>query len=522
MPEGQGFAVLCDSKGRILETRRDDLGLNIHGHDDLVAIVDKGDRGKLARFLIGAAAGEFTFDWPINAMVGGELSTLCFGAVGDEHRLVVMAARTRSDLARLGSVVGDKLPSTMEMWNAQAVRGDGQDARVFDEMTRLNNELVTTQRRLMRSNRDLRRANEELNAFYQALPVGAFRARLDGRIAQANARFHLLTGSEEGGDWLRGIHPDDAERVRARWQDCLEGTLSFESVHRQFAGGEVPRHLDMRMVPVFDENGEPTGFVGVVEDVSHRLRAEAQARELERQNAVQSLTGGLAHNLNNIVAAIMMSAEQLHDGIPDDAPAREDLRRIVIASERAAVLTRRLMVYAGQSYVALDDVKLDDVVAEVGGAFAQGLPAPLTFTLELSAPDATVGIDSELLAETIRELLANAGAALGENGRIVLSTRLVEADSQDPAPRPMAAVVVRDDGAGMDAETLARAKEPFFTTRDVGGGFGLGLSFADGVARAAGGALRLFSGAGEGTVAEMLLPLSRPLNRQFDDRPPEF
>lgn len=261
------------------------------------------------------------------------------------------------------------------------------------------------------------------------------------------------------------------------------------------------------MVPVHDNAGSPVGFVGIVEDVSERVKAEEQARQIERREAISELTAGLAHNLNNILAVVMGTAEQMLESLPEGHSAHKGAQLNLTASERAGAITRRLMVYAGQGATSREKVAVDTVVSSLATSFADTLPDSYTMKVFPGAPGAMAEVDKGLLEETLMELLTNARAACPGGGTIVVTTSIpgLDGEQNDRA----ITIAVSDNGAGMDERTHARAKEPFFTTREIGQGVGLGLSMADGFARFSGGSLRLDCTLGKGTVAELRLPLAR-------------
>lgn len=369
------------------------------------------------------------------------------------------------------------------------------DRALYKDLARLNGELAASERRLTKTNFELDRANRELRALHEALPVGVFRADRAGRIDQANARFAVLTGAAVPDDWTKGVDPRDAARVEGLWREALAAGTGFRSEHRQ-----KDRDIVMTTVAVHDTQGAFTGLVGVVTDVSERLLAEERGREIDRNGAIRQLTGGLAHNLNNIMMVILGTAERLSEELPPGDTLHAVAVRNMAATERAAALTRRLMIYAGLGVLSSSRIDVDAALEAIARE-ARAVPASRhAVSLVLGAPGAAVQFNADLFGEAVRELIANAQAAMPDGGTVRLSTRL------SPDARRVS-VTVGDDGHGMDSDTLKHAREPFFTTREVGQGIGLGLSLADGASRVAGGKLTLRSRVGVGTEAEIDLPV---------------
>ncbi|MEI7876019.1 MAG: ATP-binding protein [Alphaproteobacteria bacterium] len=511
-PELRGTAASCDDSGRITAVLRDDLGMLAGRPRRFDEVVDQPDRPKFAAFLAAAAARQPTFNCSLKVMLQASVETLCFGATSTEGRIVIFVARDRASLAQLNDALTatapnrpeNPVPTLLEPAEQRPQRAE-QDLALYDDLSRLNNELAVTQRRLIKANALLDRANRELRAFYESLHVGIFRADATGRIEQANQRFCVLTGTSMPDHWLSRVHPTDSETVHKLWHETIGHGSSFDSVHRQMIEGGLPKYVEMKAVALRDEHDKTTGIVGVAEDVSERLLAEEHAREIARYSAIQGLTGGLAHNLNNIMSILLGTAEQLCDDLAPELPAHKTATQNLKATERAADLTHRLLIYSGRdARVSERRMKVDDVLTAIFRT-CQEVTGKYRFVVKLGATDAAISINEKLFHETIQELISNAEAAMPKGGVIDVSTAL-EFDGTDPT-WTVVVIGLRDHGVGMDAKTLRQAKEPFFTTREVGQGMGLGLSLADGAARMARGNLTLRSQVGLGTTAELRFPV---------------
>lgn len=218
------------------------------------------------------------------------------------------------------------------------------------------------------------------------------------------------------------------------------------------------------------------------------------------------MTAGLAHNLNNDMAVILGSAELIADEVPSDHPLRDSVQMNITATQHAAALTRRLMMYSGIAIGMAEPVRADEALLRVAERYRADLADTQTLTLELNSGDGIVRVDRNMFSDAVGELVANALAAIDEHGEISLSSGVV--GPVDDMPGPQLVVTVADNGAGMSAETVGQARTPFFTTRGVGEGIGLGLSFADGFARMYGGDLEIESLVGQGTRVRLKLPLA--------------
>ena len=503
-----GVAAICDERGRITEILRDDLGLLAGQPQSFEEVIDAPDRPKLASLLKEAMALQPAFDRILDAGSDGRTERLHFGASFRDGSILVSAARSRLALMRLTlapAAVVASARATLQQPADPPSPATTKDMAVYDDLSRLNNEQATTERRLIKANLELDRANRELGAFYESLPIGIFRADIAGRVEHANKRFCTLAGASSPAEWLGRIHGEDAESVNRLWRKTILHGVPFDSVHRQLNEGRPDRHVEMKAVVLRDENAKNIGIVGLVEDISERARIEEQQREIERYDAIQQLIGGLAHNLNNIMMVMLSSAEQLSDELPSQHALHAAALNNMAATERASLLTRRLLAYAAAAGMFSGKVEVDSTIEAICRDLGTELGDRHEVSMSLGAPGETIKIGPDLFVETVQELVRNAKAAMPQGGIIRLSTTL--GLEHHPANRCVAVIMVADEGVGMDEETLRHAKEPFFTTREVGQGVGLGLSLADGMARIAGGILAIRSQPGKGTVVELRLPV---------------
>lgn len=368
-----------------------------------------------------------------------------------------------------------------------------------------NQELRNLNDELGAANRQLDRANRELNAFYESLPVGIFRADETGTIVQASRRFCTLFGIEAAGDWLSTLANQDRSVAALKWQQAIRDGAPLSDCARVAAGDELARHIEMKAIPIASPSGVVSAFVGVVEDVTEQLHVETQRRQLDREATVRQLTGGFAHNLNNILAVIMGNLDLLEEELADRPQLHPIVGDGLAATQRAATLVNRLLLYSGYSFVRPDDLQIDPCLREIATTLTNRIGPRHRLTCDFRAPGGIVHLGADMLKEAIEELVANACAAMPEGGEVHLSTRIGTPES--PNDRSGIVVAVRDQGTGMDQVTLAKAREPFFTRRGGGEGMGLGLSLVDGVARIAGGEMRMRGNSGKGTTVELHLPI---------------
>ncbi len=285
--------------------------------------------------------------------------------------------------------------------------------------------------------------------------------------------------------------------------------------------------------PIQDDEGNLIGFAKVTRDLTER---EEVQRELERvretlvqsqkMDAIGQLTGGVAHDFNNLLMAILSSLELLRKKIPDDKSALRLLDNAVEGARRGALLTQRLLAFARRQDLQLSWVDIPPLVRGMTDLIERSLGPSIE--IETRFPRRLEGVTADVnqLEMAVLNLVVNARDAMPSGGgAIIIEAREETADERNIhllTPGTYVVLSVSDNGMGMDAETLARAAEPFFTTKGVGKGTGLGLSMVHGVAEQFGGRLVLISEVGKGTIAELWLPVAERRPEQDAPRRDEW
>ena len=243
-----------------------------------------------------------------------------------------------------------------------------------------------------------------------------------------------------------------------------------------------------------------------------RDRLQNQLLHPHRMEVAGTLAAGLAHDMNNVLAAISSIAEVLLDE-PREPEVRNDLEQIVAQAERGAALTRSLLAFSrkGQYRRAIGSV--DEIVRNVVALLGHTLPKLVIVRDQLGCGAACVDGDAVQLGQVLINLCLNAADAMAGKGTLILTSQVVELDpaaagALGVAPAKYAQVAVRDDGCGMDEDTRRRAFEPFFTTKPQGKGTGLGLALVWGVVSAHDGAVAIESKLQVGTTVSIYLPIS--------------
>ena len=228
--------------------------------------------------------------------------------------------------------------------------------------------------------------------------------------------------------------------------------------------------------------------------------------------ALARLSGGIAHDLNNVLTVISGYTELVLAKLPETDPLARPLREVRKAGEDAAAFSRRLMAIGGRQQANPVSVDLGVVVAAAAPRLREALGAGATLEIAPSPGLGLVHADPALVEQALVQIVGNSRDAMTGGGRVTVEAANVEIDAAEAGRRPglragpHVRLTVRDEGCGMDAATLARAFEPYFTTKPKGKGKGLGLSMAWGIVRQAGGEICARSDPGRGTTIEILLP----------------
>ena len=272
--------------------------------------------------------------------------------------------------------------------------------------------------------------------------------------------------------------------------------------------------------PIHDDAGVLVGFAKITRDVTERKNNQTaleRAREAlfqsQKMDAIGQLTGGMAHDFNNLLTAILGCLELLRKRLPDDPTMRRLLDNAVLGAQRGASLTQRMLAFARRQDLNPQPVDVVALVRNMTELLERTLGASMQVDIQFPLFLSKVRADENQLELALLNLAVNARDAMPEGGALLISAREHQVGPQHEtglAPGSYVCLCVIDQGEGMNKETLARATEPFFTTKGVGKGTGLGLSMVHGMAEQMGGRLILKSREGQGTTAEIWLPTALP------------
>ncbi len=328
----------------------------------------------------------------------------------------------------------------------------------------------------------------------------------DGEILGLNRAAEDLFATTEadaigrdGDQLVPGLHLLMATRRAA-----TNGRRLREAMGRRPDGTVLPIELafsDARL-------GEETVTIVVARDLSRRRAVEAQLREAQKMEAVGHLTGGIAHDFNNLLSVMIGNLEMLDGGMRDQPALREVARRALDAADRAAALTRRLLAFSRHHALKPEPVDLNTLVNGMADLIRRAIGETIDVKLVASGELWPCHVDPVLMESALLNLAINARDAMPNGGRLTLSTSNVGSNGvlREAGRADHVALSVSDSGAGMSQDVLARAWEPFFTTKGVGRGTGLGLSMVRSFIAQSGGHAHIDSSPGRGTTVTLYLP----------------
>jgi PAS domain S-box-containing protein len=351
----------------------------------------------------------------------------------------------------------------------------------------------------------------------------------DGRVTNWNPGAQRIKGyaPEEiiGSHFSRFYTEADREAgepLRALSIAVKEGRFEKEGIRVRKDGSEFWAHVIID--PIRNPAGKIVGFAKITRDITERRENQAaldRAREAlfqsQKLEAIGQLTGGVAHDFNNLLMAILGSLDLVRKRLPHDPRVTPLLDNAVLAAERGAGLTQRMLAFARKQELKMQSVELPALIRGMTDLLQGSLGPSIILELRLPRGLPLAHSDPGQLEAVVLNLAVNARDAMPAGGAITIEATPEKLEEGGPVALPAGRYVrlsVRDTGEGMDPDTLARATEPFYTTKEVGKGTGLGLSMAHGLAEQSGGLLRISSRVGEGTVVDIWLPESQEIEER--------
>jgi PAS domain S-box-containing protein len=376
--------------------------------------------------------------------------------------------------------------------------------------------------------RELENARASLEVALEAADMGSWDIDLASGMARRTLRHDRIFGySELQPHWsietmVQRVDPECREKVAQAFDTALStGQVEFECPITTVGGDQ--RWIAAKGLVLYHD-GAPARITGIVADITSRKEAEAQLAQSAKMDTIGQLTGGVAHDFNNLLQPIVGTLDLLRRRHADDERSQRLIGGAVQAAERAATLTQRLLAFARRQALQPRSVDVPALIHGMTDLIRRSLGPTIQIIVELPPALPPARVDPNQLELALLNLAVNARDAMPGGGRLTITAandQVEERNAVGLSPGSYVRIVASDTGVGMDRATLARAIEPFFSTKGVGKGTGLGLSMIHGLAAQSGGTLRIDSEPGRGTSIELWLPVSDEVVTAADAEPGE-
>ena len=487
------------------------------------------------------AGADFSLPGEINAAVFYVVSVAVAGWTRSRRFLWLTTAMC--GLLSIGGLALGKQPTADVLWALYINRcfvavGLLAVAAIVQQRMQMVDRLESASKVQARQNEMLRDSEARLRATFDHAAVGIGRTDVDGRFLQVNDRLCAITGYSRGELLMRGFrditYPADIEAHLRLRRAVIAGELPYFQMEKRYLRKDGSTYwVNLTVALVRRASGEPDYTIAMIEDISARKHAEAELRrineELERRvdeeltkrmeaeqslrhalkmEAIGQLTGGVAHDFNNILTTVIGNLDRIVTQSAPDDRCRRLAENALHGAEQGARLTQHLLTFARRQRLEPEVLDLKQVLGTVIVLARRAVSETIDLSLQLGDDLWRCCVDEAQLQAAILNLVINARDAMPSGGRIVIAARnaAIGREVPDLAAGNYVRLSVQDTGSGMAPDVLCRVFEPFFTTKEVGKGSGLGLPMVYGFAKQSGGTVQIESAPGHGTAVHLYLP----------------
>jgi PAS domain S-box-containing protein len=422
-----------------------------------------------------------------------------------------LLAREKRGALPAGEISSDDSDLTAS-YNEVLVRKLNEKAQ---KLQQANRELLEEIAERKRSQGALSLRNRAIQSVSQGITISDPN-EADNPIVYASAGFERMTGYREDevlGKNCRFLQGKETDKDTVRQiRDAIVAGEACAVEILNYRKDGTPFWNALSVNPVHNESGTLEYFVGVHDDITHRMQLENQLRHSQKMEAVGRLAGGVAHDFNNLLTVISGYSDLILAAPKDEESVAESARLINEAGSRAAALTQQLLGFSRQSMLRPEMLDINEAVTEAGKLLRRLLGSDIEFRTVLHPELHQVKVDPGQLDQVLMNLAINARDAMPGGGKLTIETSNVllsddyVATHLDCKSGPHVMLAVSDTGCGMDREVVARVFEPFFTTKEKGKGTGLGMATVFGIVQQSGGCIHVYSEPGHGTMFKIYLP----------------
>ncbi|MBF0559927.1 MAG: PAS domain S-box protein [Nitrospirae bacterium] len=364
---------------------------------------------------------------------------------------------------------------------------------------------------------DLHKSERNYRSLFETINDGIYRSTIDGRFTMLNPAGARMLGYDSPDDAIGQSaiqHWEDPED-RRRFIEILgkEHSVRFYAIRALRKDGKnVLMELSARLLT--NANEDSVGIEGIMRDVTAQKHLETQLRQAQKMEAIGHLAGGIAHDFNNILTGIIGYYAIIDRKMKTDDPSRPHLSVIKDLALKAANLTNSLLAFSRKQVIDVKNTSINDIVFKMQNILSRIIGEDIKLTAQLALEDLTAKVDRGQIEQVLMNLVTNARDAMPNGGTLTISTQKQAIDENFVRAHHYGEIgnyvliSVSDTGIGMDEKTKEQIFEPFFSTKEVGKGTGLGLAMVYGIIKQHNGFINLYSEPNQGTIFRIYLPLA--------------
>jgi PAS domain S-box-containing protein len=370
----------------------------------------------------------------------------------------------------------------------------------------------------------IQESEERFRLLSEAIPQQVWSAQPSGSIDYVNQRVlqYFDCSFEDIIDqgWQRFLHPDDLPGCLERWDKARDTKQPYEIEFRLRQGKDQSYRWHLgRALPIIDQEGQVVKWFGTNTDITKMKELENQIRQTQKMEAVGTLAGGIAHDFNNILMGIVGFTELAKQKAGGNEEVKRDLDEVLVAGQRAKELVQQILAFSRQDEHERQPLEFQLVVKEICKFLRATLPATIEIRQNFTESPTTILGNSSQIHQVVMNLCANAEYAMRENGGLLeLRVDHVKGEPDGRGIHPdltgcsYIRLTVRDTGAGMTQDVVQRIFEPYFTTKPIGEGSGMGLAVVHGIVTSHGGCIHVESEPGQGSSITIDFPAMKVRN----------
>ena len=430
-------------------------------------------------------------------------SVVVFTALQDEELGIAALREGAHDYVIKGQIHGGQLRRIL---------------RYAVERHKLSSELLAEIKQRALVQQALQLSEQRYRLLAETAPIGILLTNEQGMVIDANTQALRMFGYDRGELIGQSIEMLLPERFRCSHEGQRSSYMKERHARPMAVGRELTARrkdgtefaVEIALAPLATDDGVLVS--STIVDITERKKMEEQRRLSQRMEAIGKLSGGVAHDFNNLLAVILGCSDVLLDALPPDHPATRKIEMIRKAGASAVDLTRQLLAFSRQQMLQPRVLDLKETVERTQALLRRLIGENIEFTISLDPSLGRVKADPGQIEQVLLNLVINARDAMPQGGRLTIEAHNVEMDDpykgehQVLIPGRYVVLGVQDTGCGMDRDTQARIFEPFYTTKELGKGTGLGLATVYGIVKQSGGYIWVYSELNQGTLFKVYLP----------------